>query len=192
MFQDLRIGMRVLLAQPGFTLIAVSALALGIGATTLIFSVVNAVLLRPLPFPEAERVIRIQERHAPGTTMLNLSYAAFLDLGSETSTIEKTAAARFFTANLTDSDEPEQVSQMIVSADYLSVLKITPALGRTFSAEDDKPGAAKVAILSDRLWRRRYGGDPSLVGKTIRIGSDNVIVVGVLPSDCSTGLSVCR
>ena len=89
MFQDLRIGVRVLLSQPGFTLIAVSALALGIGATTLIFSVVNAVLLRPLPFPEAERVIRVRELHAPGTTMFNLSYAAFLDLGGETNTIER-------------------------------------------------------------------------------------------------------
>ena len=187
MFHELRIGMRMLLSQPGFTLIAVSALALGIGATTLIFSVVNAVLLRPLPFPEAERVIRIGERHAPATTMLNLTCAAFLDLGGETNTIEKTAAARFFSANLTDSDQPEQVNQMLVSADYLSVLKITPSIGRIFSADDNKPGAAKVAILSDRLWRRRYAGDPSLVARTIRIGSDNVTVVGVLPPDSRPG-----
>src|SRR4249920_805475 len=128
MLHDLRIALRMLRSTPGFSLIAISALALGIGASTLIFSVVNAVLLRPLPFPEADRVVRLWERHPQSTATSNLSYATFLDLGRDTNSIENISAARFFTANLTDGDQPEQVNTMLVSSRYLRALKITPQL----------------------------------------------------------------
>ena len=187
MFNDLRIGLRMLLAQPGFTLIAVLAIALGIGATTLVFSVVNAVLLRPLPFPDAERVVRIGERHPGSTALSNLSYAAFLDLGNDIKSIESISAARFFTANLTDGNQPQQVNTLLVSARYLSALKIQPQLGRIFAPQDDVPGAAKVAMLSDALWKQRYGGDPGVVGRSIRIGSDSVTVIGIMPDRFRAG-----
>ena len=187
MLHDLRIALRMLRSTPGFSLIAISALALGIGASTLIFSVVNAVLLRPLPFPEADRVVRLWERHPQSAVTSNLSYATFLDLGSDTSSIENISAARFFTANLTDGDQPEQVNSMLVSSRYLRALKITPQLGRLFADEDDVPASAKVALVGDGLWRRRYASDPNLVGRAIRIGSDSVTVIGIMPAGFRAG-----
>ncbi|MBS1786898.1 MAG: ABC transporter permease [Acidobacteria bacterium] len=181
MFQDLRIGLRLLRSHPGFTFVAVLALGLGIGATTLIFSVVNAVLLRPLPFPQSDRIVRIEERHGQATRPLNLSYATFLDLRSQTGAIEHVAASRFGTANLTDGAEPEQVNVQSVTANYFSALGITPVLGRTFLPEEDLPDRSNVAILSYQLWQRRYGADPNLIGKTIKVGSSNATVIGVMP-----------
>jgi len=185
MIQDLRVGLRGLRAQPGFTFAATLALALGIGATTLIFSVVNAVLLRPLPFPNANRVIVIEERHGQSPYTSNFTYASFLDLrldlGRPTSAIEHVAASRFGTANLTDGAEPERVNSLLVSAEYFSTLGVAPALGRAFLPEEDTPGRNNVVIISHGLWQRRYGADPSLVGKTIKVGGAGVTVAGVMP-----------
>ncbi len=187
MFQDLRIGFRVLRAQTGFTLVAALTLALGIGATTLIFSVVNAVLLRPLPIPEAERVVRLEERHRAGVTSTNFSYANFLDLGRETATVEHIAAARFGSVSLTDGVEPEQVASLGVSVEYFAALGVRPVLGRVFLPEEDEPGGNNVAILSYGLWQRRYGGDENIIGQPIRIGANSVTVVGVLPQGFRSG-----
>jgi putative ABC transport system permease protein len=187
MMQDLRIGIRVLRTQPGFTLVAVLTLALGIGATTLIFSVVNAVLLRPLPLPEADRIVRLEERHRGGTAGSNFSYANFLDLGRETTTVEHIAAARFGSVSLTDGVEPEQVSSLSVSADYFAALGIMPVLGRVFLAEEDTPGRDNVVLLSHALWQRRYGADAGLIGKQIKLGATAVTVVGVLPPGFRNG-----
>jgi putative ABC transport system permease protein len=186
MIQDLRLGVRVLRTQPSFTVVAVLTLALGIGATTLIFSVVNAVLLRPLPIQDADRVIRLEERHLSGVNSSNFSYANFLDLGRETTTVEHIAAARFGSVSLTDGTEPEQVRSLGVSADYFAALGIQPVLGRVFLPEEDAPGS-NVAILSYGLWQRRYGADESLIGKPIRIGANSVTVIGVLPQGFRSG-----
>ncbi|MBI1763339.1 MAG: ABC transporter permease [Acidobacteria bacterium] len=186
MFQDLRLGVRMLRAQPAFALVAVLALALGIGATTLIFSVVNAVLLRPLPYREADRIVRLEERHGRGGPG-NVSYASFLDLGAETASLEQIAASRFWTANLTDSRnanvEPEQAPSALVSASFFYALGVTPLLGRTFLAAEDQPGGQAVAVLSYALWQRRYQGDPAIIGKTIRVSDVDRTVVGVMPKD---------
>ena len=191
MIQDLRVGLRALRAQPGFTFAAALALALGIGATTLIFSVVNAVLLRPLPFPDADRVIRIEERHGQSATTSNVTYASFLDLrldsGRQTASLEHIAASRFGTANLTDGAEPERVNSLLVSAEYFSTLGVAPALGRVFLPEEDAPGANNVVILSHGVWQRRYGADPKLVGKTIKVGGVSVTVAGVMPRGFRSG-----
>lgn len=181
MIQDLRIGMRALRSRPGFTLVAVLALGLGIGATTLIFSVVNAVLLRPLPFPHADRIVRIEERHGQATRPSNLSYATFLDLRSQAGAIEHVAASRFGTANLTDGAEPEQVNVLSVTANYFSAVGVSPFLGRTFLPEEDSIDRSNAVVLSYQLWQRRYGSDPGLIGKTIKVGSINATVVGVMP-----------
>jgi putative ABC transport system permease protein len=187
MIQDLRIGVRVLRTQLSFTIVAALTLALGIGATTLIFSIVNAVLLKPLPLQDAERVIRLEERHRSGVTSTNFSYANFLDLGRESATVEHIAAARFGSVSLTDGAEPEQVASLGVTADYFAALGLLPALGRMFLPEEDEPGAAPVALLSHALWQRRYGADESLIGKPIRIGANSVTVIGVLPKGFRSG-----
>src|SRR5262245_4428574 len=187
MFQDLRVGLRGLRGQPGFTFAAALALALGIGATTLIFSVVNAVLLRPLPFPDADRVIRIEERHGQSPYTSNFTYASFLDLWRQSAALEQIAASRFGTANLTDGAEPERINSLLVSAEYFSTLGVAPALGRAFLPEEDAPGRNNVVILSHGLWQRRYGADPNLVGKTIKVGGASVTVAGVMPRGYRSG-----
>jgi putative ABC transport system permease protein len=187
MMQDLRIGWRALRSQPGFTLVAVLTLALGIGAATLIFSVVNAVLLRPLSFPDSQNLLRVEERHGQSATTSNLTYASFLDLGSETPSIERLAAARFTKTNLTDSGEPEGINSLLVSAGYFSTLGITPILGRAFLTEDDQPGSARVVIISHGLWQRRFGADPNVIGRTIKADGGSVTVIGVMPPNFRSG-----
>src|ERR1044072_6541468 len=154
MFQDLRLGVRVLRTQVSFTVVAALTLALGIGATTLIFSIVNAVLLRPLPIQEADRVMRLEERHRDSVTSTNFSYANFLDLGRQTSNVDHIAAARFGSVSLTDGAKPEQLASLGVSAEYFAAHAIAPALGRVLLPEDEEPGAGNVALLSYGLWQR--------------------------------------
>ena len=183
MMQDIRLGFRMLRSQPSFTVVAVLALALGIGATTLIFSVVNAVLLRPLPLSEAERVVRLGEAHnGSEITTAQFSYANFLDLGAQTETLESIAASRFSFATLTDNGEPEQVAGTMVSANYFATLGATPLRGRVFTQAEDQPNAAQVVMLSHALWISRFGGDESLIGKTIQVSGNSATVVGVMPS----------
>src|ERR1700675_653186 len=124
--RDLHYGIRMLIRKPGFTAVAVITLALGVGANTMIFSVVNAVLLSPLPFPDSARLVRIGESHA--NYKGNVTYASFLDLGDETESLESIAAARFWSDNLTEGGEPEQVSIMLVSANFFSALGVPPQL----------------------------------------------------------------
>ncbi|HNG33721.1 MAG TPA: ABC transporter permease [Blastocatellia bacterium] len=181
MFQDLRLGFRMLRTQPAFSLAAIVALALGIGATTLIFSVVNAVLLRPLPYRDADRIVRLEEQHRHGRPS-NVSYANFLDLGEQTASLEHIAASRFWTGNLGgDNREPEQVPSAFASASFFHALGVAPLLGRTFSPEEDRPGGAPVVVLSHKLWQRRFNGNPNIVGQTIRVSDVDRTVVGVMP-----------
>src|SRR5215813_1173851 len=132
LIQDLRYGIRMLLNKPGFSAVALVTLALGIGTNTMIFSVVNGVLLNPLPFPDSDRLVRLGESHPKYNG--NFTYASFLDLGDETNTVENIAGARFWSDNLTgDGGEPEQVSIMLVSAHFFGALGVPPLLGRTFT-----------------------------------------------------------
>ena len=178
-FQDLRYGIRMLLNKRGFSAVALITLALGIGANTMIFSVVNGVLLNPLPFPDSRRLVRLGESH--GKYNGNFTYASFLDLGNETESLENIAAARFWSDNLSDAGEPEQVSIMLVSANFFAALGVPPQLGRTFRPEEDTPGSNNVVVLSHALWQRRYGGDPNVVGRAIKLGNREQTVIGVMP-----------
>jgi putative ABC transport system permease protein len=189
LFQDLRYGVRTLLKTPGFTVIAVLTLALGIGANTTIFSVVNAVLLRPLPFPESESLVRIGESHGNPTSQSTgfFTYANFLDLGEETESLERIAASRFWNDTLTDGAEPEQVFTMQVSANFFPALGVSPALGRVFLPEEDQRGRDNVVIISHRLWQRSYGADPSLIGKTIKVSGIDRTLIAVMPPEFQPG-----
>ena len=185
LLKDLKFGIRLLIKKPGFTAVAVITLALGIGANTMIFSVVNAILLNPLPFPDSGRLVRLGETHenysGNWNSSGNFTYASFLDLGNETETLEHVSAARFWSDNLTDGSEPEQVSIMLVSANYFLAFGVHPQLGRTFGPDEDTPCLDKVVVMSDRLWQRRYGADPNLIGKTIKVGTVDRTIIGVMP-----------
>jgi putative ABC transport system permease protein len=173
----------MLLKHKGFTAVAVMALALGIGANTAIFSLVNGVLLRPLPFPGAERIIYIEGKNpAAGITDSNISYLDFTDWSQQTDLFASTAAYWTGNANLgADGAEPERVPRAGVTTGFFSVLGIQPVLGRTFVPEDDKPGTFTAAIISHGLWKRRFGSDPDIVGKQVQISSRPLTVIGVMP-----------
>ena len=182
MLQDLRYGARMLMKHPGFTFVAVLTLALGIGANMVIFSVVNAVLLRPLPYPEPERLIRLWESN-PGRGWPEFSASApnFEDWRKQQAVFEQLAAYEFNTFNLTGSGEPERVAGVNVTANLFQVLGVLPALGRNFLPEEEQAGRNRVAILSDGLWQRRFGADPALPGRQIELSGESYTVVGVMP-----------
>jgi putative ABC transport system permease protein len=181
--QDFRYGIRVMLKSRGFTAAAVIALALGIGANAAIFSVVNAVLLRPLPYPDPERVVTVwqnlQARGGPEREYT--SPADFNDWKEQSQTFEHMAAVVNWGPTVTGQAEPEQLRGAAVSYDMFSVLGVEPALGRSFTKEEDQPNREPVVVLSNGLWRRHFGADPSLVGKTISLSGENYTVVGVMP-----------
>jgi len=179
--QDLRYGIRVLLKNPGFTVAAVVALALGIGANSVIFTVVNAVLLRPLPFKDPQQLVMVWENAAhlgfpkdtppPGT---------FLDWQQQNTVFAGMAATAHKSFNVLGVGEPERVDGRKVSANLFDLLGVKPVLGRTFSADEDKPGT-HVALLSEGLWKRRYGSDQSIIGRAINLSGEMYTVIGVLP-----------
>ena len=177
---DLRHGVRLLQRSPAFTLFAVLTIALGVGATTAIFSVADPILFRPLPFPHADRLVLVGERDADGS-MTNVGYLTYADLARESRTIERAAAAGSWQVTLDGNGAPERVNGQRVSASFFSTLGVRPALGRDFVAAEDTPGTNQVVILSHGLWKRRYGGDSSLVGKPISINGTAYYVAGVLP-----------
>ena len=181
---DLRHSIRLLIKTPGFTAIAIAALALGIGANTAIFSVVNAVLLQPLPYPEPDRIMRIQRAYKSGDTSPSTSIPKFMAWKANNETFEALAIYDFQGPglNLGTGDRPEQVKGIHVSSEYFRVFGVSPIQGRTFLAQEDQPGGPKVAVLSYNLWQTRFGSDPSLVGKPIILGGDPYSVVGILPS----------
>ena len=178
--QDMRFGARMLRKSPGFTAVAVLTLALGIGANTTIFSVVNAALLRSLPYAHAEQLVMIYEsshrvgQHSP-------SYPDFLDWRDESRTFAKMAAVNNREFNLSGIAQPENISGYAVSPNLLSLLGVRPILGRDFLPEEEKPGTAPVALLSYRLWVSHLGGDPDAVGRSISLDGRNFTIIGVLP-----------
>ena len=172
MIQDLRYGVRMLLKHPGFTLIAVLTLALGIGANTAIFSVVNALMLRPLPYPDPERLVWVEEVSRTNTSQEAWG-AHFLDWQQHAERLEGIAAYDYSTRTLTGVGEPERVACGKISASFLPLLGVQPLPpGRNFTAVEDSPGGERVAILSHELWQRRYNGDQQIAGKTIIAGAN--------------------
>jgi putative ABC transport system permease protein len=164
----------------GFTLLAITTMGVGVGSTVAMFSVVNSVLLRPLPYGQPDRLVKIWEKR----TRLpkgRVSFADYLDWKAQSRAFEGTAAYRTGDYNLTGDSDPERVQGASISASTFSLLRTSPRLGRAFVADDEKPGARQVVILSNRLWKSRFGDDPDLVGKTIRIDDAQVEVVGVMP-----------
>src|SRR4051812_45947550 len=183
LLHDIRYGVRMLLKHKGFTAVAVIALALGIGANTAIFSLVNGVLLRPLPFPNAERIIYLEGKNpAAGITASNISFLDFTDWSQQTDLFASTAAYWTGTANFgADGAEPERVPRAGVTTGFFSVLGVQPVLGRTFVPEDDKGWPQTVAIISHGLWKRRFGSDPAMVGKQVQMSSFPLTIIGVMP-----------
>jgi predicted permease len=187
--QDLRYALRALRRTPGFTLAAILTLALGIGATTTIFTVVNGVLLRPLPYRHANRIANIWNDFGEGAQSLPaVSPLDFRDYQQRSRTFETFAAASAggvvgLRGNLTGEGEPERVDLATVTANFFPLFGVTPRYGRTFLAAEEAPNGPHVVMLSDRLWRRRYGADPRLVGTTIQVDGIGHTVVGILPPD---------
>src|SRR5262245_24580865 len=183
-WRDLRYATRVLLKKPGFTIVAVLTLALGIGANTAIFSLVNAILLKPLPFLEPERLLMIwEDQTADGFPTAEVAPANYVDWKAQVGSLEDAAALDWHGYSLTGDGEPEKVSAFGVTSNLFPMLGVAPALGRSFLPEEDKPDAAKVTILSYSLWARRYGADPGMLGRDILLDGAKYTVVGVMPSD---------
>lgn len=183
--QDLRYAFRSLLKRPGFTTIAVVTLSLGIGATTAIFSVVQAVLLRPLEYHDSDRLLKIRGFDGKEGRIGNLSPADFLDFQRESKTVAQMGANGFvglFTVG-GGQGEAERVGGVNVTAGFFPTLQVQPALGRVFHAEEDQPDAETAVLISDGLWRRRFGADPSIVGKAILLNARPANVIGVLPAN---------
>jgi predicted permease len=185
LIKDIRYGIRSLLKHPGFTLIAVLTLALGIGANTAIFSLVNAVLLKPLPFPEPDRLVMVWEDMSSIGSPRNYSESApgtYADWKAQQSVFDDLAVLNWKPLNLTGDGEPEKIPSFGVTANLFPLIGIQPALGRNFTVDEDKPGGAKVAILSNGLWQRRYGGDRGLLGRDIVLNGEKHTVIGVMPA----------
>ena len=180
LLQDMRYGVRMLLKRPGFTVIAVLTLALGIGATTAVFSVVNAVVLRPLPFADADRLVGLRET-LPDDPSIPLAYRTYAEWRDRNTVFEQVAAMVEWNANLETGGEPVLLEGMRVTSSYFAVMGLKPALGRTFAPEEDQPGAARVVVLSYGVWQGRFGGDPAIVGRGVQINGQDFAVVGVMP-----------
>ncbi|HTG14177.1 MAG TPA: ABC transporter permease, partial [Blastocatellia bacterium] len=183
-WQDLKYGVRMLAKSPGFTAVAVIALALGIGANTAIFSVVNAVLIRSLPFKDSDRLVMVWEKNRPRNRDQNvISPANYLDWRDQNSVFEQMSAVFDSRVNLTGVDDPEEIPTQLVEAHFFDLLGVNASIGRTFVAEEGVEGREKVVVLSQSLWKRRFGGDPALIGKTIKLSGQDYTVVGIAPPD---------
>lgn len=184
LLQDLRYSVRMLLKRPGFTAMVVLVLALGIGANSAFFSVVNAVLLRPVPWKDPERIVSVWETNLKrGENSALVSAVNFLDWRDQGKVFEHVAGWRFLYLNLTGRGESERVQGLTVSPDYFPLLSVKAALGRTFIPEEEQPGHDKVVVLSHGLWQRRFGSDPNVIGQQITVEGEPYTVVGVLSSD---------
>jgi putative ABC transport system permease protein len=189
LWQDLRYGARMLLKNPGFTLIVLLTLSLGIGANTAIFSVVNAVMLRQLPFTNADRLVRLNESNPErGWPTFSASHPNFLDWRAGNQTFDAMAATSGASFNLKAGQDVEVVRGAVITADFLPVLGVSPVLGRNFLPEEDRPGGnTRVVLVTYGFWQRRFGGDPGMVGKTLTINDNPFTVVGVLPESFNWG-----
>ncbi|MGH2523444.1 MAG: ABC transporter permease [Anaerolineales bacterium] len=181
MFQDLRFGLRMLLKNAGFTAVVVVVLALGIGANAALFSVVNGVLLNPLPYPQPEQLVTLHQSK-PNFDTGAIPYPNFRDWQKENQAFSAMAISRGFSFTVTGTGEAERVSARLVSADYFSVLGVKPALGRTFARAEDERGAGPVAIISGGFWQRKFGSAPYVLEKRLNLDDKNYTIAGVLPA----------
>ena len=179
--KDLRYGLRMMAKNPGFTAVAVLTLALGIGVSTTLFSVVNGVLLNPLPYPQPDRLVALYSRTADSPRW-SIPYPNFLDWVRDNRSFSALAAYREEDYNLTGMGEPERVAGEMVSASFFPVLGVKPALGRTFLPEEDQVGARPVVLISGGLWKRKFGSAPDAVGKTLTLNGAGYTIVGVIPA----------
>src|SRR5918992_2839015 len=186
LLRDIRYALRRLRKSPAFTAIVVVTLALGIGANTAIFSVVNAVLLRALPYREPDRLVTINHFYnSPDLNFLAAPVSAigFRDYRDKTKSFQAVAVESGWSANLTGDGDPERIPASRVSGDYFRVQGVPPTLGRVFGRDEDEPGKNRVVVLSDGLWRRVYGSDRAAVGKTIQLNGESYTVLGVMPRE---------
>jgi predicted permease len=180
--EDLRYGLRMLRKSPGFTAVAVLTLALGIGANTAIFSFVDAVLLKPLPYPHPEQIVNLWEKH-PGADRNPISTLNFLDWKRQNRCFQFLSAIAWDTMTLTSSDKPQRLNVWKVSASYFNVFGVGAALGRTFAPGEDEVGKDQEVVLSNRIWQSQFGGDPKVIGRTITLDAKSYTIVGVLPAN---------
>src|SRR5262245_22650361 len=185
--QDIRYGVRMLLKNPAFTVLAIVTLALGIGANTAIFSVVNAVLFRSLPYLNADELVTIfmSPRGDEPESRFPFAPAPYLNLRNNNNSFSDVAALsnKGWPVNLTNAGDPERLQGFQVSDNLFSVLGVNPQLGRAFSPEEDRPGSNQVVVLSNEFWQRRFGGDRNVIGRTLTLNGQNYTVIGVMPSD---------
>lgn len=186
LIQDVRYALRQLRKSPGFTAVAVIALALGIASTTSIFSVVDTVLLHPLPYPESDRIVSLAETdRSNGGSRFDSSPANYLDWAAQNHVFSEMAAGRGWQCNLADGDRPERIRGTMTTASFFPLFGIHPLLGRSLLAEDEQPGHDRVVVLSHSLWKRRYGANRALVGQDITLDSQPYTVIGVMPPNFS-------
>jgi putative ABC transport system permease protein len=179
---DIRYALRNLIKRPAFTIVAAITLALGIGANSAIFSAIYALLLKPLPFPELDRVVAVWDKMPSRGILHNeVALANYLDWRAQTQSFEQLALYRWWNANLTGIDPPERIQGFLVTANFIDVTGVKPIMGRNFTAEENQPGKDAVAIITHSLWQRRFGGDPNILNKTITINSITRTVIGVMP-----------
>jgi putative ABC transport system permease protein len=179
---DLRFAFRQLIKSPGFTLVAVATLALGIAANTAIFSVVDSVLLHPLPYPESDRIVTVsQTLRSTGVSTEDASPANFIDWQAQNSVFSSMACWTGWQANLSGGEEPERIRAAMTSSQFFSLFGVNPLLGRTFGPNDAKPGNAHVAVLSHELWAHRFGTDRNIIGRDLRLDGEKFTVIGVMP-----------
>src|SRR5687767_4256205 len=185
--RDLRHAARALLRKPLFTIVSVATLAIGIGATTAVFSVVDGVLLKPLPYPESDRLVALwhDAPGAPGLTAvaggLQISPSMLVTYQDENRSFEKVGAWAPNRMNVTGLADPEQVLGVLVTSQALEAFGVPPLLGRWIGLDDEPPGAPRVAMLSYGYWQDRFGGDPGVVGRSIEVGNVSTEIVGVMP-----------
>src|SRR5262245_9246194 len=182
---DLSFAFRSFLKKPGFVLLAILALAAGIGINTAIFSVVHAVLIQPLPYKDPDKILILWESSPQMET--SVSFPNFLDWKAQNKVFDFIAAFRRDSFNLTGVGEPERLQGRMISADFFRVLGINPKLGRDFLAEEDKPGGSPVVMLTHGLWKRRFNSNSSIIGKQILLNERSFTVVGIIPPDFEFG-----
>ena len=181
-FQDLQFAVRTFRRSPGFTFAVLFTLALGIGANTAIFSVVDGALLHPVPFPDADRLASLYQTFEKSGDRNAVSYPNLLDWQQQSQTFEAIAGVRGDTFTLTGRGDPEQVAGLGVSSNLLSVLRTQPLLGRMFTKEEDQRSGRPVVLLGERYWKLRFAGDPQIVGQALRLNGRDVEVIGIMPA----------
>ena len=182
LLRELRLSVRSLLKHPGFTAVVVATLAIGIAANTTIFSTINALLLKPLPFSDPDRIVALWDKlPSRGVERNEVAVANYLDWRAQSKSFEHLGIYRWWSTNLTGGETPERVQGFQVTANFLDIVGVRPILGRGFSAEENEPGKDSVALLTYNLWQRRFGGDRDIVNKVIATNGVQRTVVGVLP-----------